>query len=116
MADSSQPPAASPSPEAIRACADLLEAIAQDRGLLAVVPEETRRRLITAAGRVSRPERDEQRDLRRALRRRDRVEQREADEDARRGTAIRALRELPVYPTPPSLPGLALAAGTGAPA
>ena len=91
-------------PEAIAACADLLEAIAGDRALLADVPEAARRRLLTAAGRVSRPERDEQRELRKALGRRDRKERREADEAARRTTAIRAIRELPVYPTP-ALPG-----------
>src|SRR5689334_19066772 len=107
----------SPTPEAIRACAELLEAIAQDRGLLALVPEETRRRLVTAAGRVSRPEREEQRELRRALRRRDRDEQRSADEAARRATTIRELREMPVYPTPPRLAGFGpqLASMAGAP-
>ncbi len=98
-----------PTPEAIAACADLLEALADDRGLLAAVDAEVRRRLTTAAGRVSRPERHEQRDLRKALARRDRKEQRAADDAARRTTTIRAIRELPVYPTPPRLPDLALA-------
>ncbi|MEZ4297767.1 MAG: SDR family oxidoreductase [Polyangiaceae bacterium] len=94
--------------ESLSACADLLEALAADRGLLATVEPDLRRRLMTAAGRVSRPERDEQRDLRKALRRRDRKAQRHADEAARRTTAIRELRELPVYPTPPQLPALEL--------
>src|SRR5262245_16339139 len=100
MAHGSEPRPANVTPEAISACADVLEALSGDRGLLAAVDPATRRRLMTAAGRVSRPERDEQRGLRKALRRRDRVEQREADEAVRRRAAIRALRELPVYPTP----------------
>ncbi|MFO0589974.1 MAG: SDR family oxidoreductase [Polyangiaceae bacterium] len=99
---------AKPTPEAIAACADLLEAIAEDRGLLADVDQELRRRLTMAAGRVSRPDRKEQRDLRKALSRRDRKEQRAADDAARRTTTIRAIRELPVYPTPPRLPELRL--------
>lgn len=111
--------------EALSACADLLEALAADRGLLAGVDQATRRRLVTAAGRVSRPEREEQRDLRKALRKRDRREQRDADDAARRATVIRALRELPVYPTPalpgspprqgtPALPGAATGTHAGA--
>lgn len=100
MAQGSEPRPANLTPEAISACADLLEALAGDRGLLAGIDQATRRRLLTAAGRVSRPERDEQRDLRKALRKNDRRERREADETARRTTVIRAIRELPVYPTP----------------
>ena len=100
--------AAKPTREAIVACADLLEAIAEDRGLLADVDVDLRRRLTMAAGRVSRPDRKEQRDLRKALSRRDRKEQRAADDAARRTTTIRTIRELPVYPTPPRLPDLRL--------
>lgn len=116
MAHGSEPREAKVTPEAISACADLLEALADDRALLADLDQVTRRRLITAAGRVSRPERDEQRDLRKALRRRDRKEQREADDAARRTTAIRAIRELPVYPTPPPSAGFALPSAGAAPA
>ncbi len=114
MADGAFPPKLSPTPEAIAACAELLEALADDRALLACADAETRRRLTTAAGRVSRPERSEQRDLRKALQRRDRKEQRQADDAARRTTAIRAIRELPVYPTPPRLAEIARAT-SGAP-
>jgi NAD(P)-dependent dehydrogenase (short-subunit alcohol dehydrogenase family) len=94
----------------IEACASLLEAIAEDRSLLAGVDEPTRRRLLIAAGRVSRPERSEQRDLAKAFRRKEIQERRAADDAVLQKTAIRALRELPVYPTPlaaaarPSLP------------
>jgi NAD(P)-dependent dehydrogenase (short-subunit alcohol dehydrogenase family) len=105
MAHGSEPPKVPVTPEAISACADVLDALAEDRALLAEVDQATRRRLLTAAGRVSRPERDEQRDLRRALAKRDRTSLRDADEAARRGTLIRALRELPVYPTPALQPG-----------
>ena len=107
MAEGDETRAERPTIEAVAACADLLEMLAGDRGLLAEIPTEVRRRLLMAAGRVSRPERDEQRDLRKALGRRDRKERREADDAARRSTAIRAIRELPVYPTP------ALGSGAG---
>ena len=42
--------------ERVRAAADLLEALIDDRGLLAAVPENDRMRLLQAAGRVSRPD------------------------------------------------------------
>jgi NAD(P)-dependent dehydrogenase (short-subunit alcohol dehydrogenase family) len=99
------------SPADIDACVRVLEAVADRRALLSGVDEPTRRRLLIAAGRVSRPERAEQRDLAKAFRRRERDDRRAADEAALAGTTIRALRELPVYPTPhpistsgPSLP------------
>ncbi|NUQ75540.1 MAG: SDR family oxidoreductase [Polyangiaceae bacterium] len=99
-----------PSPSDIEACARVLEVIAEDRSLLAGLDESTRRRLLIAAGRVSRPERSEQRDLAKAFRRKEAQERRAADEALLQKTTIRALREIPVYPTPsatfthPSLP------------
>jgi NAD(P)-dependent dehydrogenase (short-subunit alcohol dehydrogenase family) len=90
----------------IEACARVLEAIAEDRALLAGVDEPTRRRLLIAAGRVSRPERSEQRDLAKAFRRKEILERRAEDDALLQKTAIRALREMPVYPTPPAAAAL----------
>ena len=42
--------------ERIRAAAELLETIAQDRSLLAGIPEADRTRLLQSAGQVSRPD------------------------------------------------------------
>jgi NAD(P)-dependent dehydrogenase (short-subunit alcohol dehydrogenase family) len=92
----------SPSPPDIEACLRALEAIAEDRSLLADIDEPTRRRLLIAAGKVSRPERAEQRDLAKAFRRRETLERRASDDALLRKTSIRALREMPVYPTPPA--------------
>lgn len=95
-----------PNPSDIEACARVLEAIAEDRSLLAGLDEPTRRRLLIAAGRVSRPERSEQRDLAKAFRRKEVLERRAADDAVLQTTAIRALREMPVYPTPPAVAAL----------
>jgi NAD(P)-dependent dehydrogenase (short-subunit alcohol dehydrogenase family) len=86
----------------VDACVRVLEAIAEDRAVLAGVDEPTRRRLLIAAGRVSRPERADQRDLVKAFRRRERNDRRASDEATLASASIRALRELPAYPTPPA--------------
>lgn len=54
----------------VEACIKVLEAIAQDRGALSQLDRAARVRLLEAAGRVSRPERAEQRKLAKAFRRR----------------------------------------------
>jgi hypothetical protein len=59
-----KPPAAKPSAAPVdsgfagrlRAAAELLEAVAANRALLAGLPEEERTRLLQAAGQVSRPD------------------------------------------------------------
>jgi len=103
MSDDPQTRTATPTAEAIAACADLLEQLADDRTLLTLVDEPTRRRLNIAAGRVSRPERKAKRELRKAFQQRDRKEHRAADDAVRRTSPIRTLRELAQYPTPPRL-------------
>ena len=91
--------------ELVAAAIELLEAIVDDRGLLARLDETTRRRLLAAAGRVSRPEREELRALAKALRRKDRDEVKGADEAVLARTGIREARRAPVFVTPPpSLP------------
>ena len=47
----------------VRAATDLLESIAADRALLGHVPSDERTRLLQAAGRVSRPDAVERRQL-----------------------------------------------------
>ena len=81
-------------------CVKVLEAIAADRGALAGVARDDRLRLLEAAGRVSLPNRAEQRKLAKAFRRKERVEEKAADEAALEHTGIRALRREPVFQTP----------------
>jgi NAD(P)-dependent dehydrogenase (short-subunit alcohol dehydrogenase family) len=78
----------------------LLEELADDPAELASIPAELRRALLIAAGRLSRPDRDAQRALRRAHRKNDRTRARAEDERRLSQTRIRTLRERPVFPTP----------------
>lgn len=82
----------------------LLESLADDPTALASLDDEERRRLRIAAGRLSRPSRDEQRAVRRALDRRERALTRAADDAARDATGIRAARRAPIF-VAPALPG-----------
>src|SRR5690606_32967288 len=77
--------------------AEILEAVAGRRGLLAGVEGGLRRRLLVAAGRLSRPERVEQRELAKAFRRRDREERKAADGALLDATGIRTARRAPVF-------------------
>jgi len=91
------------------ACLRVLGAIVADRGSLAGIDAETRRELLIAAGRVSRPERAEQRKLAKAMRRREKDAVRAADDALLHATGIRELRRAPVFvtpgaATPPELP------------
>src|SRR4029077_1626558 len=89
-------------------CAELLEEIAADHTLLSVVSQELRRRLVTAAGQISRPDRLAKRRLASALWRRERDDVRRADVAVLERTGMRTLRRAPVYPTPlPGPPGAA---------
>jgi NAD(P)-dependent dehydrogenase (short-subunit alcohol dehydrogenase family) len=86
--------------EELGRCAELLEAIADDHSLLAAVGLELRRRLLTAAGLISRPDRLARRRLTRHFRRRERDAVRDADTAVLEATGMRALRRAAVYPTP----------------
>ncbi len=88
---------------ALEACVEALEAIVENRALLAELDPDTRQRLLVAAGRVSRPERNEQRLLARALRKQRRKDSREALEAQLDQAPIRKLREQVVFVTPPAL-------------
>jgi len=86
---------------AIERCAGLLEEFAADHSLLSQMPQDLRRRLLTAAGQISQPDRRARRHLAKAFRRRDRDELRRHDTTILESTGIRTLRRAPVFPTPP---------------
>jgi len=80
--------------------ADLLEAVANDRALLAAIDPALRKRLLIAAGRVARPERAELRAMSKALRRSDHVARDSADEALLDATGIRNQARAPLFLTP----------------
>lgn len=96
------PPSAPPLEEVHR-CTRLLEAMAENRLLLANLPEEERIALLTAAGRLVHPERDEKSRLAKAKRHERRKSKREHDRIVRAETEIRTLRRAAVF-TVPQLP------------
>jgi len=82
----------------LQAAAELLEAIAADRGLLARVAEEESTRLLKAAGEISRPDARARRQLVKAATRRRKAERTERAESALNETGIRKLRRQSVFP------------------
>ena len=86
----------------LREAAELLERVADDRGLLAALPAEERRRLIRAAGDVFAPDPASKRRLVKTLGRLKRVEKSRLDEDRLAEAGIRVLRRQPVFTTPPA--------------
>jgi len=87
-------------PEDIERAVRVLEAIVEDRSVLAPVDAELERRLLVAAGRASRPERDEQRVLARARRRKRQRDLRAEDQSRLDQAGIRKLRQQPIFATP----------------
>ena len=80
-------------PEEFVAVTEMLERLANDRGLLTVVDAETRHRLLKAAGTVAFPGRAARRKMTKALRAQRQVEkntQKDRDQDLLAGTGIRA--------------------------
>ena len=101
----SSPPKSDPHPdnalaERIRAAAELLETIVADRALLAEVPTEDRKRLLQAAGQVSRPDAVERRQLVKATKRQRKAEKVKRSESVLTSTGIRRLRRDPAINTP----------------
>jgi NAD(P)-dependent dehydrogenase (short-subunit alcohol dehydrogenase family) len=84
-------------------CIRVLEALAEDRAKLADLNLETRVHLLTLAGKVAHPGRDEQRLLRRAVKKKRKQKERSEDEQQLAKTGIRRLREQSVYITPSPL-------------
>ena len=84
----------------LRAAAELLEAIAGDRALLAGVPEGDRTRLLRAAGQVSRPDARDRRRLVKASKRQRKADKAQRAESVLAETGIRRLRRETVFTTP----------------
>ena len=90
--------------ERLRAAAELLESIVDDRALLAGVPEADRTRLLQAAGQVSRPDAIVRRQLVKATKRQKKAKRVERLENVLEATGIRKLRREPVFTTPNYFP------------
>jgi NAD(P)-dependent dehydrogenase (short-subunit alcohol dehydrogenase family) len=101
-----------PTQKEIEECVRVLESLAAERAALLDIDEGQRHRLLVAAGRVSRPERDEQRQLLRAARRKDRRAERDHDQALLERAAIRQKRLEAVFTTPPPAELSAAAGGT----
>ena len=92
----------------MKAATELLEAIAGDHGLLAGVSEPERRRLMAAAGAVSRPEARARRQLVKVLERQRKIDKTAREESALSQSGIRKLRKQTVFTTPNVHPPLGL--------
>lgn len=86
-----------PDLEAIERAASLLEGLAEDRALLTQVPIELRRRLLIAAGRVSRPDRDDMVRMAKAFRRSEREQSKKQDRELLETSGLRTQRKSAVY-------------------
>jgi len=78
----------------------LLEALVDDRGLVASIPPEMWLRVTMAAGRLAHPDAKDERRLNRALRKQKAQARRAHDQTAREGTGIRAARRQAIFVTP----------------
>src|SRR4051794_25443029 len=88
----------------LRAAAEVLEAVAVDRGLLAHVSADDRRRILDAAGKVYHPDVSARRRMVKATIRRRKAAKIRRDDDVLDGTGIRALRRQTLFTTPNALP------------
>jgi NAD(P)-dependent dehydrogenase (short-subunit alcohol dehydrogenase family) len=86
--------------ERVRVAAELLEAVDRDRGILAQVDPELRRRLLHASRVVSDPDPRARRKLAKEARRQRKAEAVERAEQVLSETGIRELRRKPVFTTP----------------
>jgi len=84
----------------IAEASDLLEAIIADRGLLADLDPELRKRFLMAAGRVSKPDKAARRKLARRHQYRKKVVRRDKDRALMSKASIRQLRDNPIFQTP----------------
>ena len=84
----------------MRRATDILCAMVNDRGLLTRLNLEERRKLLYAAGRVSRPDRDEERRLRRAFKKDHSSKRLAADRKTKSSAGIRTAREAAVFVAP----------------
>ena len=91
------------SPDDVRRCIDLLEAIVADRMRLSEMSDEDRLALLVAAGRVSRPLRDESQRMSKAFRAHVRKRDQQTDRDTRADSGIRVARTAEVFAAPREL-------------
>ena len=103
-ADDQNEPHNSALAQQLRAAAAVMESIAENRGLLANVSEEDRKRFLQAAGLVSRPDAIDRRRLLKATKRKRKDEKVKRAESVLAATGIRKLRRQPVFTTPNYLP------------
>jgi NAD(P)-dependent dehydrogenase (short-subunit alcohol dehydrogenase family) len=85
---------------ALEDCADLLELIEQDRGLLAIAPVPLRERLLRAAGMISVPSHRDLRRLRKEEAKLRKQAKRVSDKAALESTGLRKARTAAVFATP----------------
>ena len=88
----------------LRDATELLESIIADRGLLAGIPAEDRRRLLDAVALVYHPDAAARRQLVKATVRQRKAERVGREERARNETGIRQLRKQTVFTTPNVFP------------
>jgi NAD(P)-dependent dehydrogenase (short-subunit alcohol dehydrogenase family) len=88
----------------VRAATELLESIAADRAILGHVSSEERTRFLQAAGRVSRPDAVERRQLLKYTKRARKAEKVQRAESVLAETGIRKLRRQPVFTSPNVFP------------
>ena len=92
-------------PEELERAIALMQAVLEDRSRLSEMPDELRVAFMIAAGRVSRPTRDETRKSAKAFRRIVRKKVQTHDREVRAATEIRAARRAEVFTAPPQLVG-----------
>ena len=85
---------------AMLGCIPILEKIADRSELLALLPEPERIALITAAGKISRPDRKEIKKRNKDRKRQNRIAIVEKERGLRAATGIRRAREAPVFIAP----------------
>lgn len=90
--------------EQLKAATDVLEAVVEDRSLLAALPDDERRAFLMAAGRAASPLRHEIQAFSKALRRDRLKERQQRDRAVREATAIRVARQETVFTAPLPLP------------
>ena len=107
MSDSSHLPAGPSLAEQVAAATALLEQLANDRAGLLDIPDDERKRLLKAAGEVSRPDAILRRQMVKATKRQKKVERTHKLQEAEnqlQETGIRRLRRQTVFTTPNYLP------------
>src|SRR3954451_18338554 len=90
-------------PEELQRCLEIFETILEDRSRLSEMPDDLRVAFLVAAGRGSRPTRDENRRSAKAFRRIVRKKVQVHDRDVRSATEIRAARRADVFTAPARL-------------